>query len=176
MSRKANKKAALASLKSARLTGLARYNADDDDNDNTAPKSILDTVQFSDPEDVYEAMTENEYREYVERKREREDFVVDDDGLGYHDDGEYDVRAMGVSDEQLVESGKKKKRGNGTAALTKDALRKARRNKAAGEGKGGECFSCIYFVHILCLQMIHHLILICRGKSNQELEHVGFCQ
>ena len=149
MSRKANKKAALASLKSARMTGLARYNADDDDNNGTAPKSILDTVQFSDPEDVYETMTENEYREYVERKREREDFVVDDDGLGYHDDGEYDVRAMGANDEQLAESGKKKRRGNGTAALTKEALRKARRNKAAGEGKGGECFCRSICAHLV---------------------------
>lgn len=67
-------------------------------------------------EDVYEKLDENEYQELVDRRREREDFVVDDgefiysipmslsidfdslltafidddgtDGLGYHDDGE----------------------------------------------------------------------------------------
>lgn len=105
-------------------------------------------------------------REYVERKREREDFVVDDDGLGYHDDGEYDIRSGNYGGEEEARGGEftvlegswgfdarvvsrcsltsfwfhfvgsGKKRGNGTAALTKEALRKARRNKALE--KGGE--------------------------------------
>ena len=109
MSRKATKKAALASLKSARLSGLTRFNASDDEDadDQAGPKSALDAVQFSDPEDVYETLTESEYRAYVERKREREDFVVDDDGLGYHDDGEYDIRTFGGESENNGDSWKK---------------------------------------------------------------------
>lgn len=147
MSRKATKKAALASLKSARLSGLARFNEseDEDAGDQAGPKSALDAVQFSDPEDVYETLTESEYRAYVESKREREDFVVDDDGLGYHDDGEYDIRTFGGDGENNTGSGKKK-RGNGTAALTKEALRRARKNKAAGEGKG-EFRCCLFMVY-----------------------------
>lgn len=153
MSRKASKKAALASLKSARLSGLTRFNNDSDNEADEGPKSALDAVQFSDPEDVYESLTETEYRAYVERKREREDFVVDDDGLGYHDDGEYDIRTFGGADEAEVGSGKKKKKGNGTAALTKEALRRARKNKAASEGKGGELCCCLSAVcsRLFCL-------------------------
>jgi hypothetical protein len=138
MSRKVNRKAALASLKSARFSGLARYNDDDDDDDNqnaNDPKSNLDHLHFADPDDVYESLTEQEYREYVERRREREDFVVDDDGLGYHDDGEYDIHALGAHDDYQENRGGKK-RGNGTAALTKDALRKARKNKALQSAGG----------------------------------------
>ena len=44
-------------------------------------------------------------REYVERKREREDFVVDDDGLGYHDDGEYDIRSGNYGGEEEARGG-----------------------------------------------------------------------
>ena len=149
MSRKATKKAALASLKSARLSGLTRFNEESESNNNDLSSSALDAVQFSDPEDVYESLTESEYRDYVERKREREDFVVDDDGLGYHDDGEYDIRAFGGEE---AESGRRKKKGNGTAALTKEALKRARRNKVEGS-KIGE-FDAIarveLNVHILC--------------------------
>ncbi|KAL7483193.1 hypothetical protein ACHAW6_008862 [Cyclotella cf. meneghiniana] len=139
MSRKANRKAALASLKSARFSGLARYNDDDDDDNQNAngPKSNLDHLHFADPNDVYESLTEQEYREFVERKREREDFVVDDDGLGYHDDGEYDIHALGANDDYQENRGRKK-RGNGTAALTKEALRKARKNKALLSAGGND--------------------------------------
>jgi hypothetical protein len=185
MSRKATKKAALASLKSARLSGLTRFNASDDEDadDQAGPKSALDAVQFSDPEDVYETLTESEYRAYVERKREREDFVVDDDGLGYHDDGEYDIRTFGGESENNGDSWKKKKRGNGTAALTKEALRRARKNKAAGEGKG-EFNCCLFLVHILCAFITRARTIFCsyliapdtRGEGNQNLNHVGFRQ
>ena len=148
MSRRATKRAALASLKSARHGTLTRFNNNaSDDEDEIGAKSNLDNIQFSDPEDVYETMTEQEYREYVERKREREDFVVDDDGLGYHDDGEYDIRGFGGEDNMNI--GGKKKRGNGTAALTKEALRKARKNKALDQGKGGESFVVSYILSLL---------------------------
>ena len=60
-------------LKSARsgrnASGLDALNNNSDNEDGAS-----DTNN----DDVYERMTESEYKEYVERKREREDFVVDD--------------------------------------------------------------------------------------------------
>ena len=69
---KQQRKLALASLKSARSGRLS---------------SALDEVLRDDERgcggdarngDVYDVLDEEEYREYVERRREREDFVVDD--------------------------------------------------------------------------------------------------
>lgn len=66
MSSKQRKKASLAALKSAR----------------SGRRSALDDVGLLEDDvanaDVYEVMDEAEYRDYVQRKREREDFVVDD--------------------------------------------------------------------------------------------------
>jgi len=60
-------------LKSARsgrnASGLDALNNNNSDNEDGASDNN---------DDVYERMTESEYKEYVERKREREDFVVDD--------------------------------------------------------------------------------------------------
>jgi hypothetical protein len=69
---KQQRKLALASLKSARSGRLS---------------SALDEALRDDERggggdarngDVYDVLDEEEYREYVERRREREDFVVDD--------------------------------------------------------------------------------------------------
>ncbi len=68
---KQQRKLALASLKSARSGRLS---------------SALDEVLRDDRGDarngdVYDVLDEEEYRDYVERRREREDFVVDDGEL-----------------------------------------------------------------------------------------------
>jgi len=125
-SRKETKRAALAALKAAR--------------DGTAPgTSTLDGVRLADEEDVYERMDEEQYREYVSKKGDREDFVVDDDGLGYHDNGDYDVSLYQEEDEHNDPNAPK--RPKTANALTKEALKKARKNKQAantgGEGEGG---------------------------------------
>jgi len=152
MSRKASKKAALAAFKSARSSAVdTSDDHDDNDEGQRGHRSKLDRVTFAEPEDVYETMDEEQYREYVERKRQREDFVVDDDGLGYHDDGEYDIRAFQDDDHDgnshSAANQRNRKKGNGTAALTKEALRKARKTKAlqsahgavaGGDGEGEE--------------------------------------
>ena len=65
---KQQKRQALASLKSARSGRSSGHQLD-------ALDSLLDDTKNN---DVYETMDEQQYREYVERKREREDFVVDD--------------------------------------------------------------------------------------------------
>lgn len=37
---------------------------------------------------MYDEVTEEEYQELVRKRQQADDFVVDDDGLGYADDGE----------------------------------------------------------------------------------------
>ncbi|CAN0327241.1 unnamed protein product, partial [Discosporangium mesarthrocarpum] len=39
-------------------------------------------------DDVYEEVTEDDYQDLVRKRQQADDFVVDDDGLGYADDGE----------------------------------------------------------------------------------------
>jgi hypothetical protein len=73
-----------------------------------------------DDDDIYEYMDEEAYTHLVESRREREDFVVDDDGIGYHDDGEErfgDEAAYNDDD-----TNKKKRSVNANAALTSAAL------------------------------------------------------
>lgn len=37
---------------------------------------------------MYDEVTEDEYQDLVRKRQQADDFVVDDDGLGYADDGE----------------------------------------------------------------------------------------
>ena len=46
------------------------------------------TMQLEEEEDVYEEMDEDTYAAHVESRRNQEDFVVDDNGNGYADNGE----------------------------------------------------------------------------------------
>lgn len=64
MASRAQKAAALKALKDRRA-GLV-------------VSSRTDEYEVQQEEDVYETMEEDEYRKLVERRREREDFVVDD--------------------------------------------------------------------------------------------------
>eukprot|EP01036_Dinobryon_divergens_P035626 gene35626-46208_t len=50
-------------------------------------KSALDQLLLNE-DDVYDLVSDEQYNELVEERRKKDDFVVDDDGLGYHDDGE----------------------------------------------------------------------------------------
>lgn len=107
MSSANRRRAALAKYRSARETGT----------------SALDSVQFED-DLVYDEVTEEEYRQTVQARREREDFVVDDDGLGYYDDGEERFGEDAEYHEQ------KQKPRSKNAALTEQALKKARKTRA----------------------------------------------
>ena len=87
----------------------------------------LRTAQWEAPveEDVYKEVNEDEYRRIVTERRQREDFVVDDDGLGYYDDGE---EHFGEEEEIAKEKNKELVRGRSTKE--KDAARKARKLNA----------------------------------------------
>eukprot|EP00578_Thalassiosira_sp_NH16_P021862 CAMPEP_0181095332 /NCGR_PEP_ID=MMETSP1071-20121207/10462_1 /TAXON_ID=35127 /ORGANISM="Thalassiosira sp., Strain NH16" /LENGTH=139 /DNA_ID=CAMNT_0023177705 /DNA_START=151 /DNA_END=566 /DNA_ORIENTATION=+ len=136
MSSKQSKRAAREALKSAR-SGLAA---------GTSGLDRLEDAGFGGDadDDVYQEMGEEEYREYVGRQNEREDFVIDDDGLGYHDDGDYDIHELVARDEARQNpTSSQATNKNSNNALTKDALRRARRKKAAmtsakGGNNGGE--------------------------------------
>ena len=66
------------------------------------------------------------------------------DGLGYHDDGDYDITGMAAKDEEYNNNNNqggannKKKKKNSNNALTKEVLRKARKNKASVKAAAGE--------------------------------------
>ena len=47
-----------------------------------------ETLDVKDEDDVFEYMDEDEYQKLVEDRRKQTDFVVDDENLGYYDDGE----------------------------------------------------------------------------------------
>ena len=80
--RKAARKSALATLKSRRSGGgLSALNDNNDDDMHPSTNnssSALDSYHAT-MEDVYDTYAdEEEYRQLVEKEREREDFVVDD--------------------------------------------------------------------------------------------------
>ena len=73
MSSRQTKKAALAALRQRR-SGLS------------ATSSKLEEYEVADEGDVYDVVDEAEYEELVEKRRQREDFVVDD--------GEFSLQAL----------------------------------------------------------------------------------
>ena len=95
----------------------------------------MDEVEIADEGLVYDEVNEEEYEKLVNARREREDFVVDDDGLGYHDDGE---EYFGERDEDGKKEAVKVKRGI-NASLDEGALKKARmlNEQSKGEEEGG---------------------------------------
>eukprot|EP00948_MAST-09A_sp_MAST-9A-sp1_P002887 g2887.t1 len=72
----AKKADALAKLRSARSAGGSHSG------------TAITSLELQDEGDVYDEVTEEEYRELVKRRQREEDFVVDDDQAGYIDDGE----------------------------------------------------------------------------------------
>ena len=88
------------------------------------------------PDSVFETVTEEEYMDLVDSRRAREDFVVDDDGLGYHDDGEeYLGDEAGIeADGRKTDSGKR----TGSSAIDEKTLKRARKLNRAARGDDDE--------------------------------------
>eukprot|EP00937_MAST-01D_sp_MAST-1D-sp2_P000600 g600.t1 len=112
---------ALQRLRDERENG-GRLAGDEDDDDN-----------------VFDEVSEEQYKRIVEERRAQSDFVVDDDGMGYHDDGEEHLFELNPEDEEelVVEDGKGgKKRGSG--ALSAHAMKRAKllnQSKLGGQGQ-----------------------------------------
>jgi DNA polymerase alpha subunit A len=67
-------RARLAELKALRASG----------------KKAFDSYKVSDVDDLYDEVNEDEYKKVVRKRLDQDDFVVDDNGEGYADDGRED--------------------------------------------------------------------------------------
>eukprot|EP00940_MAST-03C_sp_MAST-3C-sp2_P001572 g1572.t1 len=91
----------------------------------------IERYELQEEEDVYDVVSEEQYAELVKERRKGNEFVVDDDGLGYYDDGE----------EHLFDAdGRKKKehsvgKGASAGALSFDAIKRARELDAKRKGE-----------------------------------------
>lgn len=74
MSKAANKRNKLAELKALRAAGKKAY----------------DSYEVEEEGDLYEEVDENQYKKIVRDRLNQDDFVVDDNGEGYADDGRED--------------------------------------------------------------------------------------
>ena len=70
----AARRAALAELKARRAGGT----------------SLLASYQVDEAQDIYDQVDEEGYKKHVRRRLDEDDFVVDDNGAGYADDGRED--------------------------------------------------------------------------------------
>ncbi|KAK0099991.1 DNA-directed DNA polymerase alpha catalytic subunit pol1 [Cadophora gregata] len=91
-------------------------------------KKRLDTYQVQEEEDLYEEVDEDGYKKVVRERLNQDDFVIDDNGEGYADDGreEWDQQPNygSGSDEDLPVKGK-----SGKAAKRKREEDKAKKEK-----------------------------------------------
>lgn len=80
-------------------------------------KKRLDTYEVEEQEDLYEEVDEDGYKKVVRDRLNQDDFVIDDNGEGYADDGREDWDRDGrpgydsYSDEDLPAKGKNDKAG-----------------------------------------------------------------
>lgn len=76
-----------------------------------AGKTAFSTYQVKEAEDIYDEVDEDGYKKKVRERLDRDDFVIDDNGAGYADDGreELDGRhydSMTESEEEIPLKGK----------------------------------------------------------------------
>ena len=118
LSKKSKRGDTLAALRDARSKG-----------------SALDRLELKEEEDVYEQVSEDQYAELVRQRRQGEDFVVDDDGLGYFDDGE---EHLGEEEADPAELGRGQVTAKRTTAHGADAVKKAKKLKEARAAADGD--------------------------------------
>jgi DNA polymerase alpha subunit A len=89
-----------------------------------AKARLGEDVDESDDEDdtIYDVVSEDKYAEIVRDRRKREEFVVDDDGTGYYDDGEEHLFEVAEGEED----GYDRSRALAGSANTDRARKKAR--------------------------------------------------
>jgi DNA polymerase alpha subunit A len=112
----------MPSSRQSKKAALAKYQQAARDRVQTG-RSVLDDTALPNDDDIYDYLPEEEYQHLVESRRQREDFVVDDDGLGYFDDGE-----ERLGDEDAAAAPLKR---NASTGLTAKALKRARKAAAS---------------------------------------------
>src|SRR3954467_15676326 len=99
MSKAASKRAALAELRALKASG----------------KKATANYKVADVDDLYEEVDDEQYKKLIRDRLDQDDFVVDDNGEGYADDGreEWDRRPAydTESEEDLPVKGKNGKAG-----------------------------------------------------------------
>ena len=105
MSRAVNKRSKFAELRALRQSGKKKF----------------DTYEVDDVQDLYEEVDENQYKKIVRDRLNQDDFVVDDNGEGYADDGreEWDRVPMyeTESEDETAVRGKDRKCKSGSVYL-----------------------------------------------------------
>ncbi|KAI5852981.1 hypothetical protein DFP73DRAFT_534741 [Morchella snyderi] len=96
-------------------------------------KTRLSTYEVEEEEDLYVEVDEDEYKKVVRDRLEQDDFVVDDNGEGYIDNGMDDWgdegRREGSYDEESDEGATKKGKGKSAKKRGDEAKRKMERDK-----------------------------------------------
>lgn len=114
MSKALNKKNKFAELRALRQSGKKKF----------------DTYEVEQVEDLYEEVDEAGYKKIVRDRLNQDDFVVDDNGEGYADDGREEWDRVPVyeteSEDEMMERGKDRKckssgRSSGTNWLPTDS-------------------------------------------------------
>ena len=102
-------------------------------------KSRLESLVIEEEDNVYDVLDEDQYEDLVRKRRQREDFVVDDEGLGYYDDGEEHAYEREEEKLQRNLAEKEARKKSGVSTISAEALRKARRlgQLSEGSGRGG---------------------------------------
>lgn len=97
-SRAAKARAAAAALRDSRAKGVG---------------ARLANYKFEEHEDLYEEVDEEGYKKVIRARLDQSDFVIDDNGAGYADDGREDWgrddRVYSESEEELPLKGKPSK-------------------------------------------------------------------
>jgi DNA polymerase alpha subunit A len=107
---KANKRDRFAELRALRQSGKKKF----------------DTYEVEDADDLYEEVDENQYKKIVRDRLNEDDFVVDDNGEGYADDGREEWDRVQTyeseSDDAGPARGKDRKCTSSSRRLSTDAL------------------------------------------------------
>lgn len=86
----------------------------------SAGKKVFDTYQVGDAEELYEEVDEDGYKKIVRDRLDQDDFVVDDNGEGYADDGREEWDRVGhydsETDDELPAAGRPSKAGMSLSA------------------------------------------------------------
>lgn len=97
MSKAANRRSKFAELRALRQSG----------------KKAFDAYEVNDVQDLYEEVDETQYKKIVRDRLNQDDFVVDDNGEGYADDGREEWDRVPVyeseSDDDLLPRAKDRK-------------------------------------------------------------------